>query len=117
MWQYGTQLYIFVLQQPTSSCPRPNPIQYRVYHNVSNSDTVSVVLAPTTTTTITGATLGSTYTIEIKASNILGYGPTAMTEIGKLIVNIGGRISTYILIIYANNLILLFTPLLVPLCL
>ena len=40
-----------------------------------------------------------------------------MTEIGKLIVNIGGKISTYILTKYANNLILLFTPLLVPLCL
>ena len=58
-------------------------IQYRVAHNVSNNDIniTFVVLAPTTTTTITGATLGSTYTIEIKASNILGYGPTAMTEI------------------------------------
>ena len=61
-----TLLYICILQQSTSSCPCPNAIQYRVYHNVSNStsDTVSVVLAPTTTATITGATLSSTYNIE-----------------------------------------------------
>ena len=112
-----TALYIcYTATYLILSSSRSNTIQ-SIYHNVSNNDTVSVVLAPTTTTTITGATLGSTYTIEIKASNILGYGPTAMTEIGKLIVNIGGRISTYILTKYANNLILLFTPLLVPLCL
>ena len=58
-------------------------IQYRIDHNVFNNDSVNVILAPTTTTTITGATLGSTYTIKIKASNILGYGPTAMTKVGK----------------------------------
>ena len=89
-----TQLYVFVLQKPTSSCPRPNAIQYRVHHNVSNSNTAINVLAPTTTTTITGATLGSTYTIEVKASNMLGYGPTAVIKIGKPVVNIKGGIPT-----------------------
>ena len=57
---------------------------YRVVHNVTNNDiNITVIVpTPTTTTTIIGATLGSTYTIEIKASNILGYGPIVMTKIG-----------------------------------
>ena len=58
-------------------------IQYRIDHNVTNNDIniTFVVPTPITTTTITGATLGSTYTIQIQASNILGYGPTVVTEI------------------------------------
>ena len=58
-------------------------MEYRISHDVSNSDNTIILPTPTTTLTITGATLGSTYTIEIKASNILGYGPTVMTEIGR----------------------------------
>ena len=49
---------------------------------------------PTTTITIIRAILGSIYTIEKKASNILGYGSTAVTTVGKPVVNIGGEIST-----------------------
>ena len=55
---------------------------------------VNVVFSRTTITTITEAILDSTYTIEIKASNILEYGPTAVTMTGKPVVNIGGEIST-----------------------
>ena len=51
-------------------------------HNVSNNDTVIVVFALATTTNITGATLGSTYTIEIKAGNT-GIWTNCSDRIGK----------------------------------
>ena len=51
-------------------------------HDGPHSDNTIIIPTPTTTTTITGATLSSTYTIQIQASNILGYGPTAVTTIG-----------------------------------
>ena len=58
---------------------------YRVVHNVTDNDINITVIVPTPTTTliITGAMLSSTYTIQIQASNILGYGPIVVTEISK----------------------------------
>ena len=68
---------------------------WTLYHWIIKEIAQFCFFSPTTTTiTIIRAILGSIYTIEIKASNILGYGPTAVTTIGKPVVNIGGKIST-----------------------
>ena len=70
---------------------------YQVIHNIPGNDTTIIIIpAPTTTTTIIGATLGSTYTVEIKASNIFGYGSVTSTIItGKYINNCTGGSSMH----------------------
>ena len=61
--------------------------RYRVIHNVPDSDNIIIVPTPTTTATITGAILGSTYTIQIQASNTFAYGLVTSTVLGEYIKN------------------------------
>ena len=84
------------------------------YHNIYNSDTLSVVLAPITTTTITEATLISTYTTEIKASNILGYGPNVVNEIHKWLSSEKEYLSVYVLTYYMSLIDTCITPSITP---
>ena len=54
-------------------------------HDVPGSGNTIIVPTPTTTTTITGAILGSTYTIQIQASNTFAYGLVTSTVLGEYI--------------------------------
>ena len=58
---------------------------YRVVHNVTNNEiNITVIVpTPTTTITITGASVDSTYYIQLEANNTLGFGPATVTNIGK----------------------------------
>ena len=63
---------------------RPPVLSYQVIHNISTTDDdiTTTVLAPTSTISITGATLGSTYFIRVIPSNTLGTGPATESVIG-----------------------------------
>ena len=69
--------------------PCPNVTQYRVIHNVPdiNNNVTATVLVPTTTLNIIGATVSSTYSIQVEASNAFGYGPATLVVAGKHISN------------------------------
>ena len=60
---------------------------YRLVHNVTNNDiNITVIVpSPTTTLTITGASVNFTYFVQLEANNTLGFGPATVTNIGKYI--------------------------------
>ena len=70
-------LYLF-LQQPVSS--RPPVLRYVITHNISTTD--NSINTTATNVTVTGAIPGSTYYIEVLASNTLGIGLPTQTVIG-----------------------------------
>ena len=52
-----------------------------MYHNVTDPDTSITIPAPTTTYSIPDATVGSAYTVEVAAVNVLGTGPIVSATI------------------------------------
>ena len=61
----------------------PNVKYHKLTANTTNYKTTIILPIPTSTVVLNDITEGSTYTIEIAASNDIGMGPVTTTTIGK----------------------------------